>query len=264
MKLVRHLIIFVVLAFVLLLFFREAVLKTAVRVTAGRLTGLTVDISRLRIGIFKPVIDIGSLKIYNPPDFPEKLMLEMPQLFIRYEPMEMLKGKLSFKEMRIDLKEFNVIKDKDGATNIAKLTALAGSQEAGKEKSAAAKKEAAMPPMHIGTLRLDIGRIVYKDFSAHLPSVKTFDVNIHKEYRDINDPAHLVRIIVMESLLKTNIKGLSDVDIASLKDSVKGVMASGKEVMRGAVGVATGTLGSTQKAVGGVLKGLFSSQKSQQ
>ncbi len=216
-RLIRNIIFLTVVCVVLLFVYRENLLKFAVKQVAVKITGLSVDVAKLKVGIFRPVLDMGGFKIYNPSGFPDKLMMDMPELYVHYTPSEILKGNIDLKEVRLSLEEFDVVKTKEGATNIARLKALAPPKGEGKAK---------MPPLKIGLLKLKVGRVVYKDYSVTPPSIKTYSVNIDKEYRDITDPAQLVKLIVFESLSKTSIQGLADVDLQSMKQNVASLVSS--------------------------------------
>jgi uncharacterized protein involved in outer membrane biogenesis len=255
---IRNLILFAVIVLILLVVFREPVLKAVVSDVAGRITGFSVSTDKLQIGLARPVIHITGLKVYNPRDFSEKMMLDMPEVYVHYDPLAILRNEVSLKELRIDLKEFIVVKNKEGQTNVARLK---GVSQKPADSKAAPKSASKAPALKIDLLRLDIGQVIYKDYTVNPPSVKTFNADIHKEYRDVDDPAHLVQVIVLDSLLKVNIKGLSDVDLSSIKDNAKSVLASGKNAVVGAtktaVGAAGKAVGTAEKTVAGTLKVIF-------
>lgn len=263
MRLIRNLFFFVASALVLLVIFREPVLKAVVSDVASRITGFSVSADKLQIGLARPVIHITSLKVYNPKDFSEKMMLDMPEVYANYDPLAIFRKEVSLRELRIDLREFIVVKNKEGQTNVARLKGVAQKPAESKTVQKGASKA---PVLKIDLLRLDIGQVVYKDYTVDPPSVKIFKADIHKEYRDVDDPARLVQLIVLESLLKVNIKGLSDVNLPSIKDNAKSVLASGKNAVVGAtrtaVGAAEKAVSTAEKTVAGTLKAVLPFGKS--
>lgn len=63
--------------------------------------------------------------------------------------------------------------------------------------------------MHIDVLKLSVGQVVYKDFSAgHTPSVRSFDAGIkEKTYKNITSAQQLAVLVLTESMKATGIKG---------------------------------------------------------
>ena len=167
----------------------------------------------------------------------------MPRLLVRYVPSEIFKGNLVFKEIRIDVEEFQLVKQRDGSTNIGQLK---GVGESGKKTRA--------PALSIALLRLRINKLIYKDYTVSPPDVKTFHIGINKEFYNINDSTKLVRLIVGEALLKTNIRNLADVNIGILESTVKTVLGTSKELVTGTTSVAVGVVKGTINTTTGVLK----------
>jgi hypothetical protein len=245
LRLIRFFIFLIFAGLVLLFVYREPLLKNAIKLAAGEITGFSVEVDKLEVGFFSPVINIRGLRIYNPPGFPDRLMLDMPQLMVRYVPQEVIKGKLAFEVLKIDLDEFQVVKAKDGSTNIGQLKGIAPSG-----KSTVPTKPLVLK---IDILKLKVNKVVYRDYSVAPPLVKTFTININKEFHDVNDPAKLVRLIVVESLLKTGLNDFSDVNLGTLESDVKTILVSGRDLVVGtaslATGVARGTVHIVKKSV---------------
>jgi hypothetical protein len=212
-RLIRSLIFLAFLFVVILLVFRESILKSAVQMTVSHITGFGVDLDSLKVGIFRPVVDIRGLRVNNPADYSDRVMLDMPQLYVRYSLSEILKGKVDISELTVTLKEFSVIKNADGTTNVGELKGIGGAKEEGQKKSVSSSKKT---NVRIGLLKLKLGRVVYKDNSIQPPSTKVYNLNINREFRDISDFRSVIRLIVVESLLKANLRDLADVDVKKL------------------------------------------------
>lgn len=243
-RFIRNLIFLAFLLVIILFVFRERILKSAVQMTVSHITGFSVDLDSLKIGIFRPVIDIRGLKVNNPADYPDRVMLDLPQLYVRYSLLEILKGNVDISELTVTLKEFSVIKNKDGTTNVGELKGMGGVKEKGRKKGVSPSN---MPGARIGLLRLKLGRIVYKDNSIQPPSTKVYNLNINKEFRDISDLRSVVRLIVVESLLKADLKDLMDVNI--------------KKLVADTTSVAIGTTTNVLKKIVGVLENLLPFKK---
>jgi uncharacterized protein involved in outer membrane biogenesis len=81
-------------------------------------TGMDASISKLEVGLATPTIHLEGLKLYNPPEFGGGTFLDMPELRVEWLPAEIKQGKVRFKTLRVNVAEVNIIKNKNGKTNI--------------------------------------------------------------------------------------------------------------------------------------------------
>ncbi|MCK5512737.1 MAG: hypothetical protein KAI96_07995, partial [Thermodesulfovibrionia bacterium] len=133
----------VLLVLIALLFAgKNLIAKTAVTSSVKAVTGLKLDMSSVEVGIMNTLIGISDMKLYNPPGYTDKVMLDMPEIYIDYNLGSFLKRKAHLEEIRIDLKELTVIKDKQGNLNIDALKVVKDEKGAKKqeEKEKAKKK----------------------------------------------------------------------------------------------------------------------------
>jgi hypothetical protein len=71
--------------------------------------------------------------------------------------------------------------------------------------------------MQIDSLKLKMGRIVSKDFSSgEQPTVKVYDVNIEKSYKNITSGQQLAVLILAESMKSAGIQGAKIYGVAML------------------------------------------------
>ena len=137
---------------------KDIIIKTAVTTGVKLVTGLKLDIASLKVGVFNSLIDIKQMKLFNPANFPDKLMLDMPEIFVDYDPMAFLKKTVHLQQVRIDLKEFVIVKNSKGELNLNSLKAV---QESKKKEEPAKKAE--MPHFKIDVLELKVGKVIFKD-----------------------------------------------------------------------------------------------------
>lgn len=236
--------------------FKDLLIKSAVEKGVELVTGLRLEVGAFRVGVFKNIISIKNLILFNPPVFKDRTMLDMPEIYVDYDMASFLGGKVHLREIRVHLKELVVVKNETGELNLNSLNVV----KAQKEKIPPAEKTqaaAGAPQIQIDSLRLKIGKAVYKDYSGGgEPSVKEFAVNIDEIYTDIRDPYSLVSLIVVRSLSKTAISNLANFDINSLKGAIADTLSSATDAAAKAVGIsgetvknATGVVKDTQEAV---------------
>jgi len=195
---------------------KNFIAKTAVTSGVKAITGLEMDIGSMDVGILNTLIGINNMKLYNPPDYPDRVMIDMPDIYIDYNLGAFLKRKVHLKEVRIDLRELTVIKNKNGELNIASLK-VAGQQEKPVEKK---KTE-----IKIDILDLKIGKVAYKDFSkGKNAKVIEYNVNLHERFHDITNLDEMGKIILVKALLNTNIAQLANFALDSLKSDISEII----------------------------------------
>ncbi|MDP8233243.1 MAG: hypothetical protein P9M06_00345 [Candidatus Saelkia tenebricola] len=256
-KIIKILTLITLILIVCLFLFKNLVVNFAVSKGVKAFTGLKLSIKDMNVGIKETIIGIEEMKLYNPPNFKDRLMVEMPEIYINYDLPAILKGTIYFKEIRINLKEFVVIKNEDGELNLNSLKVIKESQK--KEKLAVKKETPDKNNVQIDMLKLKIERVIYKDYSkGGEPEIEEYKVNIDEEYENITDFKSLARLIVVKALIKTNIAKLIDFDLRAIEDLTTGVLNKTIGGLgRGAKEVVEGVAGKTTD----IIKNIFQSQK---
>ncbi|MFH1776446.1 MAG: AsmA family protein [Candidatus Omnitrophota bacterium] len=221
-------------------FTKNIIAKTAITQGVKVITGLKLDINRMNVGVINSLIDITDVKLFNPPEFKDALMIDMPEIYVEYDLGAFLNKKVHLKEVRLNLKEFMVVKNEQGQLNIDSLRAV----QTAKAKKAAPKKEVKKekPQIQIDVLLLKVGKVVYKDYARGAPKVMEFNVNIDQRYENITDPEVLGQLIIAKALMNTTIANLTNYDLGvltvgltdTLKDTGKGITDTAVNVLSGA------------------------------
>ncbi|MEA3489961.1 MAG: hypothetical protein U9R44_06465 [Candidatus Omnitrophota bacterium] len=198
---------------------KDNMIKFSVEKVVQGVTGLKLSISGMEVGIFSGIIDIKGLKLHNPRGFKDRLMLDMPEIYVHYDLPAFFRGKIHFKDMKINMKEFIVEKNSRAQLNLDSLKVVSDSG-AEKAKPEEGKKGPGMR-LQIDTLELKVGKVIYKDYSqGGAPSVNEFDVDINEKYENITDLQSLVSLILMKSLAKTTISKLADFELDRLTSGI--------------------------------------------
>jgi len=209
---------------VLLLVFKNVLIKAAVEGGTKKATGLELAIGDMDVGLLKSKVDITDMRLLNPAGFPDKVMFDIPKFLVDVELASFFKGGAHVETIVLDLKELMVVRNKDRKLNLSALKSVSEKQQKEKmpvkeEKAKKEKKKA--PQVVIDTLVLKIGKVTYKDYSwGKKPFTKTFNIGINEVYRNITDPKELVNLIIVRALQKTNIAQLANFDLDSLKADV--------------------------------------------
>ncbi|MBL7170454.1 MAG: hypothetical protein ISS46_00455 [Candidatus Omnitrophica bacterium] len=180
-----------------------------------------------KIGVIKSNVDINEILILNPKGYADRIMFDVPAIYIDFNIPDLLKKKAHLKEMRVDVKEFTVIKSKDGDYNINSLKVV----KIGKVEQSEKIEVAGIPNIRIDNLTLKIGKIIYKDYSQRpSPVVWEFPVNIEERIENVEDLQSVVRIIVVEAIRKSALKQLIDINLERLVKPIRKTLENVKQV----------------------------------
>ncbi|MFA5311151.1 MAG: AsmA family protein [Candidatus Omnitrophota bacterium] len=240
-----------------LLFAKNIIAKVIVERGIGFATGLKLRVSGFQIGIFKSRINIDNLKLYNPKGFEDTVMINIPNLYVDYNLPAILKGKIHLEDVKLNLKEFVVIKNKDGKVNLGSLKIA---QEQKESKTKAKSKEKVKPKasdIQIDNLELKLGKVIYKDYSkAGGPSVKEFNINLDERYANITNTNAVVSIILIKVLTNTALGAIANIDVKELGSAVSGSLSKATVVVSDTAAKATKMAGEAGKSVTEAAKNL--------
>jgi hypothetical protein len=221
---------------------KDPIARISVEKGVEMATGLKLSIDTLNIGILKTVLEIKELKLFNPPGYEDKVMLDMPEIYVDYNLPAILGGKIHLRTLRINMSELVVVKNAKGELNLNALNVV--KEQKAEKKEEPVKKEKA-PEIRIDVLELKVGRVLYKDYSkGGAPSVQEFKLNINERYTDIDDPNELVSLIIVRAITNTSIARLTNFDIKALEGTITGTLAAGQQVVGQAGALLSGTGGT--------------------
>ncbi|MDD5561762.1 MAG: AsmA family protein [Candidatus Omnitrophica bacterium] len=189
---------------------KDQIIKSAITVIATQATGAPVHIDGFSLGVFSQSVRISGLKVYNPKGFPKAILVDLPNINVRYDLGALLKKKLHLLNVRVEIKEIGLEKNNEGKLNVDELRVV----KQGREK---AGKPSEQMPMQIDMLTLSMGRIVSKDYSSgREPIVKVYDINIGKSYKNITSVQQLAALILAEPMKAAGIQGAEIYGVAML------------------------------------------------
>ncbi|MFH0877719.1 MAG: hypothetical protein V1863_05810 [Candidatus Omnitrophota bacterium] len=253
MKIMRKILlaalVIVLIAGLALFMLRGVLIKSFARAQLEKLFGLRVDFTDLKVNKTASFVnvEVTGLKLYNPKGFADPVMMNMPGFYASCSLPDLFKGDFIFRELRLDINEFVVVRLEDATTNIGRFKGIARSKP---EEAAEAKKH----EFRIDLLKLQAGRLLFKDYTNDPPLVSVYILDIDKEYIRVSDPAKFLRLLVVESLLRTNIGSLFDVDLGRLKKNVDHVMRSSRDMVFQTRSLATNVVKQSLSTTGTVVK----------
>ena len=226
----------IVFAILIALFIaKNMIIKTSVTTGVRAMTGLKLNIRSMNVGVFKSLIGINELQLHNPQGFEDKLMVDLPEIYVDYNLGAIMGGKAHLEEVRLNLKEFIVVKNEAGELNLDSLRVVKEAEEAEEveesKKSDTGKEKTKMPDIQIDLLELKIDKVIYKDYSKGTPpKEKVFNVKIDEQYENITNPQSFIRLIIFKALKNTTIASLTNFDLGKLQSGISGTVKKTTEM----------------------------------
>lgn len=257
MKLILKILVIIFGVIALLIGFRNPVIKMLASAGVESVLGMKLEIQKLDLNLGKSLIDIEGITLYNPKDFPDPVMAEVGKVYVDIDPGKILTGQILVHDVQLDLREFLVVRNKEGELNLDRLKAVAESKQTEDKKTEPAKTGKA-PEVNIRNLHLKIGKVVFKDYSkGGKPTVKEFNLNLDEKHQNIQDLNAVAALIVFKVLTQTTIGQLTDIDIAGLQGLVGGTLKGVVGGAKGVLGTAPELLKNTADGVQGTLKSIL-------
>src|SRR5262245_31947828 len=128
-------VIIAVVALVVLGVVKNTLAQTVITGAISKAAHVHVRIGSTNVGLLSSKIDIKNLKVQNPAGFPDRLMIDVPRIFIHMDVPGLFKGQAHFHEVVLDLKEMTVVKNKDGKLNVDAVKPTSEEKKESKEKA---------------------------------------------------------------------------------------------------------------------------------
>ena len=241
---------------------KNAVAKAAVTTGVQAMTGLHLGIHSMNVGIVNSAVGIRGLTLENPAGFSDRVMVDLPEIYVRYDLGAFLQQRVHLPEVRLDLKEFMVVRDPQRRLNLDALKVVQQSKR-GPAPAKKAEPEKA-PEIQIDALRLKIGKVVFKDYTGGgAPHVQEFSINLDERYTQITNPQALAALIVSRALMNTSVAKLTGLDVSAIQSQMgaqlRQAMAGAAVAARAVQAEATKQLQTTTQGVTKAAEGLTSS-----
>jgi len=250
MKKIVKIIAIVLIVFVVISVSKNLLIKNVITTGVQLVTGLQMSMKKLDVSLLKSHLVIKGLTIKNPKGFEEPIMLDMPEVTVDFNIGSLLfKKTIHLESMVINMKSFNVVRNKDGELNLDALKVAADAEPKEKkvvEKEAPKpKKKGAMPKIKIDYLKLVIGDISFMNFSGEEPETNTFTFNIDEEHRDIDHPIFIFTILMQKAMLKASVAKLGD--FGGIGDALAGTTALAGDALATGKDAAVKTVDTAEK-----------------
>ena len=190
---------------------RNLIVKASIVKGIEAAAGVGVQIEKVDIGLFSSYVNIDSLKVYNPSEFTDRLMLDIPQIYVDYDLAGFLNNKVHLKKLKIEIKELSAVLNEKGKLNFNSL-ALILPKPSGQKP----------PEIKIDELSLKIGKVRYKgNFPAIGTKIMEFTPNIDETFNNVTNPSQVAGDILKRILARIGISDFAKFDIGDQVTQIK-------------------------------------------
>ncbi|MHB9154946.1 MAG: DUF748 domain-containing protein [Endomicrobiales bacterium] len=188
--------------------FRNLIVKEAAEWQVKKNTSYGLAIGSVSFDPFKGALETRDARVLNPRGFAEPVMMVLPEVRVAYEPRSLFAERKHFGNVLVTVSEIVVVRNKDGAFNLAPLTERRPGKKAEKEK-----------PLNyrIDRLNVKVGRVTYTDYRLTRRAVTVnYAVNIDENYTGVTSIDALVKDVLGKVLKRIDIKALQGLDLENL------------------------------------------------
>jgi hypothetical protein len=209
--------------------------RVSVEIGAKKITGFPLKIGSVDVRLFSSKLDVRDLTLMNPPEYQEKMFVDMPELYIDYRLRSMLGGAPHINDMLINIKQLVIVKTDKGDSNAMKLKGVVFS---GKSSS----------KYTIDKLHIHIGTVTLKDYSHPKPTERNTRLDIDVTYPNITDSTDITRLVLLTVMSQVK---LPDIGIKAddLKKGLSSVTNQVGQVLKGATDTVGGLFDNLKKAL---------------
>jgi hypothetical protein len=158
------------------LIFRDAIFKIILTQGLHHEFGVRVEIGELKTGLGTAFVHVRDFKVFNVPEFGGALLTEVPEVFAQFDTDSLGERLIRLKELRVNLTEFNVVRNGEGRTNLDKI------EKAWRERIRRKKKKERLRWDFggIDQLQVSLGKIGFTDL--HRAALdREFHLDLHDE-----------------------------------------------------------------------------------
>ena len=162
-----RIVVLAVAAVVLLLVFKDSILRAIAEHQIRAATGMDVKIGRISSGLLSPVVNIENLTLYNTPEFGGTEFLVVPELHVEFDPEALANEKFRIKLLRAKVAELDVVRNLAGKTNILTMFSKMPKDKTGSHGIHIGRKKFQFESIDVLNLSLTRARFIDLNNRAH-------------------------------------------------------------------------------------------------
>ncbi len=203
------------IALALILVFRDLIIKQVIVSVGSSAVGAPLKVGGFSLSLLTGQMRMDHVVLDNPADFTRVPLIEIAHIQVSYFPLDLIRGKLYFSLIDLDVKQLSIERNKVGQYNVASLKI-----KPQKSSEKINSQESFKPlDMRIDHLKLNVDRVTFRDeMKDGQIKESNHGVGLHqKTFSNITSPQQLVALIMFES---SGLGSLKDIAMSSTKEVV--------------------------------------------
>lgn len=178
-------------------------------------TGAKASVQRVHLKLYPLEAGIYGTRIRNLEGFREPEFISIPEIFIRIEPLGLLKGMIHVEKITLNLEHVTIEKTQGGKVNLKELMDRSKQKQKEAEAKTAEKtsgdpgKAKPQPKVQIDEVDLSLGKLSFVDYANGQRTVKNMDLQVdHQILHNVTDTFSLTQQIILIILKKVGFAAL--------------------------------------------------------
>jgi len=198
--------------------FRHTLCRLLIEKATARATGLKLSIEDLNLDILNNNLRMRGITLLNPPGFKNEALGEAREIFIKYDLLGSLGGRLHLRLLKADIDEINIIRNEKGGSNVSALKkgeVKARASSAASSTSLAQKRVKRIerkrrPKFLIDRLEISLEKAAFMDYNAGIgqPAVIIFTVKGPCVFKNVGDLGYVVNSVSTKGGFRSLIEGI--------------------------------------------------------
>lgn len=237
-KLIKIIVLAAIVVFLIGFFFGPALVSRALTAALA----VPVEVSRVHLKLSPLEAGLYGVKISNPKGYQGKQMALIPEIFIRLNGRELIKGKIHAQKIVLSLENVQVEKTAAGKSNLkdwVDATRKKQQEQSKPKPEPSAKKKAPAPSPKIDEVVITLGTLSYVDYASNPPVQKSIPVKVNRlTLRNVSNAASLVDQIVFQILKQIGFSMIGaqiDMVAANLGTQAQEMLGKAKEAVAGVI-----------------------------
>ena len=214
-KILFKLLLLVALGLAGLYLGRNLLARLGVEAALERVTGFPLVIGSVDLALLENRIEVRDTRLLNPPEFGERLFVDLPRLSVDYEPTSFFTSTTHLRRLALEIRQLVIVKTRQGQSNLARLRGAVplATLATSPASNPPAPARPSAPPRHcqVDVLQVRIGQVVTKDFTGAKPVETVQNLNFSATYRNITETAMINHLVLLTTFHRL---GLPEVGVA--------------------------------------------------
>ncbi|MDA0576509.1 MAG: AsmA family protein [Verrucomicrobia bacterium] len=181
-------------------------------------TGFDLTFDRIKVGLFRPSLEITELKLFNPPDYAERPAVYIRRAYVRYSPMVLFGRDTHLHEVVLDMPRVVVVRKADGETNLSRLGKSVRPADVGIASATpvdwkASDEKKPPRPLRIDKLTVKLGdaQLIVHSPRGGAARFRSIEMNIERTYQNVTDLNQVALRLVAEIVANETVEVVNKV-----------------------------------------------------